>query len=305
MKIEGYDISLSNQDKIMFPEAGLTKGDLIGYYRRIGKTMLPHIKDRPLTLHRFPGGIDAEGFYQQNASDYFPDWIPRARLGKGDIVTEHCLCQNVATLVYLANQNCITPHSWLSRVDRPDNPDRLIFDLDPGGTDFDLVRKTALALSEVLIDIGLASYVMTTGSRGLHVVVPLDRSMAFDGVRTFARDLAEFVAARAPDELTTEHRKNKRGGRLFLDTTRNAYGQTAVVPYAVRAKPGAPVATPLEWDEIEDSKLAADRYRIKNIFRRLGQKQDPWRTIQRHVVDLRSHRLRLDRLQRRAARRRA
>lgn len=305
MRINGRDITVPHQDKILFPHAGLTKGDLIAYYRRIADVMLPHMADRPLTLYRFPEGIDKAGFYQKNASDYFPDWIPRARLGKGDNKTEYCVCRDAATLVYLIGQVC-TPHIWLARVDQPDHPDRLIFDLDPADDDqFDLVRSTARNLGGLLLDIGIASFPMTTGSRGLHVAVPLDRSADFTAVRHFAGDVTEMLAAQAPDSLTTETRKDKRGGRLFLDANRNGYAQTGIAPYAVRAKPGAPIATPLEWDELDDAKLKSDRYHVKNIFRRLGQKQDPWRQIGRHPVNIESHRQRLDRLRKRLIRRRA
>jgi bifunctional non-homologous end joining protein LigD len=289
MNVDGRKIEISNLDKVLFPEDGITKGNLVDYYRRIAATMLPHIKDRPLTLHRFPDGIGAKGFYQQNVSDYFPDWIARVRLAKEGGKVEHCLCNDAATLVYLAGQACITPHSWLARAGRPRRPDRMIFDLDPPDGDFGIVRLAARVVRAVLDDVGLSSFLMTTGSRGLHVLVPLDASSGFDAVRDFARRVAILAAAREPDRLTTEQRKNKRRGRLYLDTMRNAYGQTAVTPYAVRAKPGAPVATPLEWGEIGDGKLRANRYRIENIFRRLARKRDPWRGIERYAAAVGAH----------------
>lgn len=304
MRIGGHDIDISHREKTLFPEAGLSKGDLVDYYVRIADIMLPHIEGRPLTLYRFPEGAEAEGFYQKNASDYFPDWIERARLGKEEIV-DYCVCRNAATLIYLANQVCV-PHIWLSRVDRPNHPDRLVFDLDPGPeTTFDIVRAAARWTWELLVDVGLVGYLMTTGSRGLHIVVPLDGSADFAVVRDFARAVAEMIASRSPDQLTTEQRKQKRGGRLFIDTYRNAYGQTTVAPYAARARSDAPIATPIEWDALDDAKLRSDRYGIKNIFRRLGQKQDPWQDIDRHAANLKVPRQRLDRLQRRDARRRA
>lgn len=297
MKVDGHDIDVSNPGKILFPDAGITKGDLVDYYRRIAATMLPHVCNRPLTLHRFPDGIAAEGFYQQNASDYFPDWIdcvslPRESGGKVD----HCLCNNAATLVYLADQACITPHAWLARADRPRRPDRMVFDLDPTGDDFASACLAARTLRDVLDEVELTNFVMTTGSRGLHVMVPLDTGTNFDATREFAHRIAEVAAAREPDQLTTAQRKDKRGQRLYLDIMRNAYGQTAVVPYAVRAKPGAPVAMPLAWDELGDSHLRADSYRIENTFRRLAQKQDPWHGIERSAASLDAHKARLDKL---------
>jgi bifunctional non-homologous end joining protein LigD len=298
MKVNGHNIDVSHRDKVLFPDAQLTKGDLVDYYARVAETMVPHLDGRALTLYRFPEGTTSEGFFQKNAPDYFPDWIERARLGK-DEKANYCVCRGPATLIYLANQVCV-PHVWLSRVDRPEHPDRLVFDLDPQPeTRFDTVRSAARRMSETLLDLGLVAYLMTTGSRGFHVVVPLERSETFDTVREFARAVADTVVAQAPDHFTTEQRKNKRAGKLFIDTYRNAEGQTAIAPYAVRAKAGAPIATPVEWDALDDAKLRADRYSIKNIFRRLGQKPDPWHDIDRHAVGLGPARQRLARLQRR------
>lgn len=296
MKVGRREIDIPNLDKVLFPDAGITKRDLVDYYRRIAGTMLPHIRNRPLTLHRFPDGIDAKGFYQQNVSDYFPDWIARVRLAKEGGEVEHCMCNDAATLVYLAGQACITPHAWLARAGNPRHPDRMIFDLDPPGGDFTLVRFAAHTIRKVLEDIGLGGFVMTTGSRGLHVMVPLDAGTDFDAVRDFARRVAWVAAARAPQRLTTEQRKDKRGGRLYLDIMRNAYGQTAVAPYAVRAKPGAPVATPLEWDELGNARLRANSYRINNIFARLARRQDPWRGIGRRAVAIGTREAALSRL---------
>lgn len=299
MKIGQHDIDISHSDKPLFPDAGITKGDLVDYYRRVADVMLPHIRGRPLTLHRFPDGIDSDGFYQQSASDYFPDWIDRVTLPKEGGEVEHVLCEDAATLVYLAGQACITPHSWLARASKPRCPDRLVFDLDPSGDNFSAVVDAARTIRGVLDEVGLTGFVMTTGSRGLHVVVPLDASADFEAARDFARSVADIAAARQPDRLTTEQRKNKRAGRLYLDIMRNAYGQTAVTPYAVRAKPGAPVATPLEWDELGDTKLRAGSYGLRNLFRRLGQKNDPWHGIHRHAVAIDAHRPRLEKIRQR------
>jgi bifunctional non-homologous end joining protein LigD len=278
VELNGHTIHVSSLDKVMFPDAGITKGDLIDYYRRIADTMLPHVRGRPVTMHRFPDGIDAGGFYQKEAPDYFPDWIERVSIyvEEDDAEQLQIVCNTAATLVYLANQGCITPHVWLSRIDKLDYPDKLIFDLDPPSDDFAIVREAALALREVLDAIGLPPFVMTTGQSGLHVAVPLDRSADFDTVRAFARDVAELVAGRHPDRFTTAGRKKKRRGRLFLDYLRNSYGQHGAAPYAVRPRPAAPIATPLDWDELHDPDLTARSYTMRNIVRRLGQKDDPW-----------------------------
>lgn len=288
IQIGSQTFEISNLQKVMFPGINFTKADLIDYYREIAPVMLPHMQDRPLSMERYPDGIEAEGFYAKEAPDYFPDWIDRAPvevLESGETQPQ-VVCNQEATLAYLANQACITPHLWLSRRDRLHYPDKLIFDLDPPGKGFEPVRQAARLLRQALNEMELPSYIMTTGSKGLHVVVPLDRSAEFDAVRAFAKDLAGIIARRHPDLFTTETRKDQRKGRLFLDYLRNSYAQTSVAPYALRAKPGAPVATPLDWDELENANLHSQSYTVKNIFRRLGQKEDPWRDMWRHACRL-------------------
>lgn len=281
-----YTVELSNEDKVLFPESGMTKGELIDYYEKIADTMLPHLQDRPVTLQRFPDGIDKEGFYQKSISDYFPDWIERETVSKENGKVTHVICNNTATLVYLANQACITPHVWTSRRSKPHHPDLMVFDLDPPSDDFTPVRQAARALHELLGDLDLRSFVKTTGSKGAHVVVPLDKRANFDTVRDIGQRIAKKMAEQDPDEWTTEQRKDKRKGRVFIDTNRNAYGQTAVTPYAVRARENAPVATPLHWDELDDSDLTSTSFTIKSMFRRLGQTDDPWKNIYRHQQSL-------------------
>jgi bifunctional non-homologous end joining protein LigD len=280
-------VELSNTDKVLFPDDGITKGQLIDHYREVAAVMLPHIEDRPLTLHRFPDGIGSDGFYQQRAADYFPDWIKTyeaARAGDDAETIDHVLCNQPDCLVYLANLGTITLHGWLSRAPDLDHPDRLIFDLDPAGGDFDPVRKAARQVAELMQSLGMNPYAMTTGSRGLHLVAPLRADAGFDAVRALATDMAAWLARQHPDALTVEQRKDKRGGRIYLDVMRNAYGQTGVMPYAVRALPGAPVATPLDLEELGDAELAPRRWHLGNIRRRLGQKGDPWSDIRRHAT---------------------
>jgi bifunctional non-homologous end joining protein LigD len=291
-------IEVANLDKVVFPDEGITQADLIDVYRRLSDTILPHLEGRPLTMQRFPDGIQNEGFYQREAPDYFPDWITRVsvRLKGDDREEPQVVCDSEATLVYLVDQGLVTPHVWLSRMDRLRHPDKLIFDLDPPDSDFGPVRAAGVALRDLLDALGLVPFVMTTGSRGAHVVVPLDRSADFDAVRAFAKDVAGMLARRYPNRLTVETRKAKRQGRLFLDYLRNAYGQNSVVPYGVRAKPGAPVATPIDWDELSDRDLDSQSYAVKNIFRRLGQIEDPWKGYMRHARSLSEPRNRLDNL---------
>lgn len=291
-----YRFESTHEDKVFFPGSGLTKGDLIEYYTRIAPTMVPYLRNRPLTMHRFPDGLGGESFFQKSIPDYFPDWIARVRVDTAAGPQNQVLCQNAATLAYLAQQGCLTPHVWLSRRDRLDYPDQLVLDLDPPGDDFEAVRRGALRFHDLLEELDLPSGVKTTGSRGLHVLIPLDRRHTFDAARAVARRMAGILAARYPGEFTTEQRKEKRGGRLYLDVGRNAYGQTAVAPYAVRARPGAPVATPVAWDELGRRELHSRSYTVENIFRRLGQRGDAWSSIGRRAVSLASVRRRLEEL---------
>jgi bifunctional non-homologous end joining protein LigD len=299
LKVDGRTVGITHADKILFPDDNITKGDLIDYYHQIAGTMLPYLRGRPVMMHRFTQGIKGEGFYQKEAGDYFPDWVKRATLKKQDGSTDYAVCDDAATLVYLAEQDCITPHVWLSRVDRPDNPDLMIFDMDPSDGDFEPVRRAAFAMRDLLSELGLPSFVKTTGSRGLHVAVPLDRKAGFDLVRRFARDAAGYLARLDTKNLTVEQRKDKRRGRVYIDVMRNGYAQTAVAPYAVRARPGAPVAAPLDWDELKDPRLNARSYTLTSIFRRLDRKGDPWAGIWQQAVSLNEASQRLNALRKR------
>ena len=298
MKVKSQEIEISHADKLLFPDAGVSKEDLAEYYLRIAEAMLPYLRERPISMQRFPDGIDGQGFYHKEVPDYFPDWIDtvEVEVKEEERTQRQVVVNQPATLVFLADQACITPHAWLSRVDKLDHPDRLVFDLDPPEDDFGEVRFAAKALKEILQQVRLVPYVMTTGSKGAHVVVPLDRQENFDNVRAFGRDLCDVLASHYPERLTTETRKDQRKGRVFLDYLRNAYAQTAVPPYAVRALPGAPIAAPLDWDEMDDPELDSQSYSMKNIFRRLGQKDDPWIGIQRHARSLSGPRQELERL---------
>jgi bifunctional non-homologous end joining protein LigD len=284
--IEGREIILERPDKVLFPDDGITKKDLALYYERIAPFMLPHMRDRPLTLHRFPDGIDNEGFYQKDVSNYFPPYIRRSPQKKEGGTTDYAVADNAASLVYLAGQAAITLHAWLSREDKPEYPDMLVFDLDPSGNDFEPVRRAAFRVRELVETLEVTAFVKTTGSKGLHIAVPLDASAPFNEVRPFAHEIASFLAARDPEHLTIEERKVKRGDRVFLDTLRNSYAATAVAPYSVRALPGAPIATPLEWKELDDNKLNARTYRIANIFKRMEKKGDPWRDFGKKTYSL-------------------
>ena len=279
--IDGHSIEISNPDKVLFPDDGITKGDLVEYYARIADRMVPQVRDRPLHMNRFPGGIGRIAIQQKRVPDSFPAWITRATvdLHRGGTIT-HAVIDNPATLVYLANYNMVTAHVWLSRIQAPERPDQLIFDLDPADLDFGLVRATALTLKGLLEDQGLRAFVKTTGSRGLHVVVPIAVSPGFEEVHLFADAMAQRLAATAPERLTTEFIKEKRAGRLFLDVNRNAYAQTVVAPYAVRARRTAPIAVPIAWSDVERDDLRPDGVTIRTVWDRLRGREDPWREME-------------------------
>ncbi len=299
LEVDGREVNITNPDRILFPKSNITKQEMIDYYERIAPLMIPHIKDRPISMQRFPSGIDTDGFFQKNAPDYFPDWIKRVDVEKGDKskVVSYVLCNNAATLVYLASQAVITPHVWLSKSDKLNYPDRMIFDLDPSSAkDFSQVRKAAKLFKALLEDIGLTPFVMTTGSKGLHVTVPIKRELIFDEVRVFTRAVAVKLVEQHSHHLTIELRKNKRKGKIFVDYLRNAWAQTGVAPYAVRANEGAPIATPLDWKEVTDS-LSPQKYTIKNIFKRVARTGDPWAGIAKHAGSVKVAQKKLHKLQ--------
>lgn len=281
LTVDGHQITITNPDKVLFPEDGITKGDLVEYYRRIADRMLPHVQDRPLHMNRFPDGIGGISIQQKRVPDSFPPWIKRTTvdLHKGGTIT-HAVIDNAATLVYLANYNMITAHVWLSRIQAPERPDQLMFDLDPSGDDFRLVRTTALRLKTLLEELELVPFVKTTGSRGLHVVAPITVGPSFEEAHIFADYVGQRLAASDPEHLTTEFIKQKREGRLFIDLNRNAYAQTAVAPYSVRARHGAPIAAPVAWSDVQSETLRPDGLNIRNVWDWLPQRDDPWEQME-------------------------
>ncbi len=294
-----YRVEVSNPGKLLFAADGISKTDIVDYYQCVAERLLPALRERPLVLQRFPDGIADEGFYQKQVGSYFPDWIETAKVRvKTDDSDQHlAVCNKRATLTYLAGQACITLHPWLSRRDRLQRPDQMIFDLDPAGEPFAPVRTTAFRLRELLNELGLCAYVKTTGSSGAHVVVPLQRGAGFDAVRDFARTLADLLARRYPKELTTEIRKARRGGRLYLDVARNGYAQTAVAPYALRARRGAPVAMPVHWEELADRDLTSRSFNLHAAMQRATSgTPDPWAGMSRHGRSLSEPRRRLSAL---------
>ena len=290
-------IEITNAKKIMFPKSGITKGDLAKYYEEIAPHMLPYLKDRPLTLHRFPEGIHHEGFYQKRVPEYFPEWINTVKIEKKGGWIKHVVCDSKETLRYLVNQGVVTFHVTLSKTDKLQYPDRLIFDLDPPDSNFHLSVQSAKILRDFLEnELKLSTYPMTTGSQGLHVVVPLPRVEHFDEVRDFAKLVAKYLVQKYPQEFTIAIRKDKREGKVFLDYLRNSYAQTGVCPYSVRALEGAPVATPLSWNELDNEFINSQTYNIQNIFKRLSTTDNPWKGFELHGKTISDTKKKLEKL---------
>lgn len=270
-------VELTHPDKVLFPADGITKAELAAHYARVADLMLPHTRDRPMNLWRYNRGIAEDVVVQQALPKGAPDWVARCEVPRrkgGSIV--HGMLNDAATLRWIAQLNCVTPHVWNARCDRRDRPDRIVFDLDPpDGGDFDAIRDGALVTADVLRELGLVPFAKVSGSRGIHVVAPLRRTGTTDEVRARAGEIAERIVAERPGTLTTAWRKDKREGRILVDVARNTYGQTVVAPYAVRALPGAPVAVPVRWEEVEDAGLHPRRFRLRELERRLAD-GDPW-----------------------------
>lgn len=277
-------ITVTHGDRVIFPDSRITKAEIVEHYHRVAPYMLPHVRGRPVMMQRFPGGAGSPPIYQKAMPSHFPDWIHRVTVPKVGGTVTHVVCDDAATLVYIANQGCITPHVWLSRVEHLDRPDRMIIDLDPGSGGVADARFAARAARELLTEAGLVPHLMATGSRGYHVVAPLRPIEDFEEVRAVAFGISEALARRAPDRLTTEFRKSDRRGRLFLDCNRNAYAQTAVPVYAVRPRPGAPIAIPLEWDELDATE--PDGWTVRTIGERPERGPDPWHGFARHARSL-------------------
>ncbi|MBK0403677.1 non-homologous end-joining DNA ligase [Adhaeribacter sp. BT258] len=281
-------IIITHPDKVLFPEAGFTKQHLADYYEAVSGSLLPFLKNRPIMLHRFPQGIGHHGFYQKDIGNAFPDWISRVLVAreKQDPI-EQAVINTKAALRFVINQNTVVLHPWLSTVKDLHKPDKIIFDLDPAEGGFKTAVKGALLLRGLLEkEYGLTCFVMTTGSSGLHVTIPIKPNHDFDAVRPFALMVAEQLSALHPAEFTTEQRIEDRKGRLFVDYLRNSYAQTAVAPYAVRALPGAPVAAPLFWEELADKNLKAQQFNIVSMPERLKNGGNPWQDFRKNAISL-------------------
>lgn len=287
------DTRITHPEKVLFPRDGYTKADMIEYYDTVADVMLPYMKGHPLAMLRFNKGIDGERFFHKQAPDYFPDFIERVKVPKAKGTTRYPVCNNSEALLYIANHNCIEYHLLGVRADDLRHPDRMVFDLDPSTEDIDEVKEAARWLRDLLDEVGLASYVMTSGSRGFHIYVPLDGKSTVDEVIEFADVCAKILVGRHPDTLTTEFSKQDRGSRIYVDVARNAPAQHAVAPYSLRARDGAPVATPIDWEELDDDALGPQTFTLETLPKRLAGKGDVWKGKWRRAKSLSPARKRL------------
>jgi bifunctional non-homologous end joining protein LigD len=270
---------ITHPEKVLFPDDGITKGELASYYEVIAPCMLPHICGRPVTMERYHRGIGVPGFFQKDVSKGFPDWLERAEVPKKGGTVHHPLVCDTRSLLWLANQNSITPHVWISRVPDLYQPDICVFDLDPSEDQPDVLRAAALALRDLLQELGLTSWVKTSGSKGFHIVVPVDRTAGYGEVAAFAHRVGRLLVSRDPRRLTQEFSKADRGGRILVDTGRNAYSATFAAAYGVRARPHAPVSAPCTWDEVERGDAGPQTFTLRTMVERIAEVGELWREM--------------------------
>jgi bifunctional non-homologous end joining protein LigD len=273
---ESAEVVITHPHKVLFPDDGITKGELAAYYEAIAPVMLPHIRNRPVTLERYHSGIGKPGFFQKDVSRGFPTWLKRVAVPKKGGIVHHPLVRDTRSLVWMANQNSITPHVWTSRAPKLYHPDICIFDLDPGRDEPEVLRASALLLRDLLDEMGLRSWIKTSGSKGFHIAVPLDGKTHIGNVARFAHRVGSTLVSRDPANLTQEFSKADRGGRILVDTGRNAYSATFAAAYAVRARPGAPVSAPCTWDEIERGLVGPTSFTLRTMRDRIAEVGDLW-----------------------------
>jgi bifunctional non-homologous end joining protein LigD len=279
---------ITHPEKVLFPGDGITKGELAAYYETIAPIMLPHIVRRPITMERYPAGIDKQGFWQKDVSKGFPDWLERVDVPKKDGTVHHPLITDVRSLLWVTNQNTITQHVWVSRTPDLHHPDVCVFDLDPSKEDEgETLRAAALALRSLLDELGLPSWVKTSGSKGFHIVVPVEGKAHTGQVAGFAHAVGTLLVRRYPDHLTQEFHKVDRGGRILVDTGRNGYSATFAAAYTVRAKPGAPVSAPCTWEEVERGAVGPRTFTLRTMARRVADVGDVWADMRKRKRSLR------------------
>jgi bifunctional non-homologous end joining protein LigD len=277
---------ITHPDKLLFPDDGITKGELASYYETLAPVILPHLRGRPLTMERYPAGIDKKGFWQKDVSKGFPEWLERVTVPKKDGVVHHPIVTDARSLMWITNQNTVTQHVWVSRVPRLRYPDLCVFDLDPSDNDWDSVRAAAIGLRDLLAKLGLPSWIKTSGSKGFHIVVPIDGKTSTDVVARFGGAVGALFVSLAPDRLTQEFNKVDRRGRIYVDVGRNGYSATFAAAYTVRAKRGAPVSAPCTWNEIERGVVNPQTFTLRTMPERLSKLGDVWSDLLGHGQSL-------------------
>jgi bifunctional non-homologous end joining protein LigD len=278
-------IEISHPEKIMFPEDGITKGELAAYYERVAPIMLPHIRGRPITMERFHRGIGEKGFFQKNLAKP-PRFVTTVPVPKKDGVVNYPIVSDEQGIVWMANQNSITPHVWTSRAPDLMHPDLCVFDLDPADDDPGRLRQAALLVRSVLSAHGFESWIKTSGSKGFHIAIPLDRTADYGAVARFGHAIGRELVERDPKNFTQEFYKAERGGRILIDTGRNEFGATYAAPYAVRPRHGAPISAPCSWDEVESGQIAPAGITLRSISDRLKRFGDIWGAIHERPQNL-------------------
>jgi bifunctional non-homologous end joining protein LigD len=267
---------ITHPEKILFPDDGISKGEMCDYYAMIAPLMLPHLVGRPVTMERFHRGIGEKGFFQKNVVKGFPAWLERIEVGKKNGSVHHPVVRDAEGLAWLANQNCITPHVWTSRAPDVGKPDVCIFDLDPADEDTQRLRAATLLLRDELAERGLRSWVKTSGSKGYHIAVPLDGEAEYGTVARFAHRFGADMARRDPKNLTQEFYKTDRAGRILVDTGRNEYSATFAAAYAVRPRAGAPISAPCTWAEVEAGTVEPRTLTMRSMAARVRMMGDVW-----------------------------
>lgn len=277
VKVSGRELVLTNLEKPIWPQDALVKADLIEYFAEMAEFILPYLRGRPLSVARYPDGIDGDWFYQKNIPGHAPEWIPTYKhRGEDGEITEFILAEEPATLTWLGNEAAIELHPWLSTVAHPDRPDIMVFDLDPDSpSGFEESRIVGLKVGEVLERVGIRGFPKTSGATGLHVYVPIHPRHSHSDVTRFAEAVARVVAEELPDMVTLERSTQKREGKVYLDYLQNARGRTMVSPYSPRPRPQAPVSTPLDWSELL-APLDPSAFNMRTIGRRVRARGDPW-----------------------------
>jgi bifunctional non-homologous end joining protein LigD len=288
-------VVITHPEKLLFPEDGITKGQLAAYYEALAPIIVPHLRGRPVTMERYPAGIGKKGFWQKDVSKGFPSWLERVEVPKKDGVVHHPVITDARSLMWVTNQNTITQHVWTSRVPDLIFPDICVFDLDPSQDDPSAVRDAAVSLRDLLEELTLPSWIKTSGSKGFHIVVPIDGKTHMDLVARFANAVGTLFVSRMPDRLTQEFSKADRSGRIYVDTGRNGYSATFAAAYTVRAKRGAPVSAPCTWQEVERGEVDPQTFTLRNMADRVAAVGDVWADMRRRGRSLKGP---IDRLRR-------